>query len=278
MTTVQKISELIRKFMGKMNRDKVRAHAAEAAFFLIMSAFPILMLLLTLIQFTPLTADQVMVTLEEITPFSLAEAIEPEVNRLFSQPTALVPWTALVALWTAGKGILGLTDGLNSVYQIIETRGYIVTRIRSAVYTVVLVVALVVSLGVLVFGYSLQDYLGKRIPLLARVPDSLRILPTAIALLILVLAFTLFYTFLPNHKMSFRSQIPGAIFTALAWAVFSYAFSIYLDFAVNMSVLYGSLTTLVVVMLWLYICMYLLFIGAEINHYIAYPELFALDR
>ena len=71
---------------------------------------------------------------------------------------------------------------------------------------------------------------------------------------------------------------PGAVFTSVAWAVFSYVFSIYLEYASNMSVLYGSLTTLVVVMLWLYFCMYLLFIGAEINQYLSAPELFTLDR
>lgn len=278
MKKVGKIYELIQMFLRKISRDKVRAHAAEAAFFVIMSAFPILMLLLTLIQFTPLTPQQVLFALEEITPFSLSDIIEPEINRLFSQSSALVPWTALVAVWAAGKGMMGLTDGLNSVYQHDETRGYIATRIRSACYTVVLIFTLIICLGVLVFGYSLQNYLKRRILFLKKYPDTALILPMCIALVIMILAFTLFYKFLPNHKMSFKSQLPGAIFTAVAWAVFSYAFSIYLEFAENMSVIYGSLTTLVVVMLWLYICMYLLFIGAEINHYIAYPELFTLDR
>ena len=66
--------------------------------------------------------------------------------------------------------------------------------------------------------------------------------------------------------------------SALFFCKISYVFAIYLKYAGNMSVLYGSLTTLIVVMLWLYSCMYLLFIGAEINHYLANPEMFPLDR
>lgn len=278
METFGRMTELIYKFVRKMGRDRIRAHSAEAAFFTIMSAFPVLMLLLTLVQFTPLTQEQVMFTLEEITPFQVTELLEPVVSSIFNQSSALVPWTALAALWSAGKGIMGLADGLNSVYQIEEPRGYFATRFRSAFYTVVMIVALVVSLAILVFGYGIQNHLQKIFPLLEKYSDTMLVLPTLIAVAILILAFTVLYMFLPNHRMRFFSQIPGAVFSSVAWAVFSYAFSIYLDFAVNMSVIYGSLTTLIVVMLWLYSCMYLLFIGAEINHYIAQPELFVLDR
>lgn len=278
MGTFRKMTELIHRFIIKIGKDRIRAHSAEAAFFIIMSAFPVLMLLLTLVQYTPLTQEQVMFTLEEITPFQVTELIEPIISSIFNQSSALVPWTALAAIWAAGKGIIGLTDGLNSVYQIEESRGYFATRFRSAFYTIIMIAALVVSLAILVFGYSIQNFLQKKVPLMERYSDTMLVVPTLIALAILVVAFTVLYMFLPNHRMKFFSQIPGAIFSAVAWAVFSYAFSIYLDFAVNMSVIYGSLTTLVVVMLWLYSCMYLLFIGAEINHYIAQPELFVLDR
>ncbi|MCD7765655.1 MAG: YihY/virulence factor BrkB family protein [Lachnospiraceae bacterium] len=85
------------------------------------------------------------------------------------------------------------------------------------------------------------------------------------------------YSYLPGRRMRFSSQLPGAIFASISWSIFSFIFSMYLDYSTNMSVIYGSLTTLVVVMLWLYVCMYLWFIGAEINHYLMAPELFSED-
>ena len=259
MSKTYNVITLIMRFTKKIGRDRVRAHAAEAAFFIIMSVFPILMLLLTLLRYTTLTTEQIIFT-------------------IFNQSTALVPWTALVAVWTAGKGILGLSDGLNSIFQIEETKNYFVTRFRCACYTVVMVLALTVSLFILVFGYSIETYLLKKIPLLTAYQDELTVLPTSVALLILLVLFTVLYTFLPNRRMRFFHQIPGAVFTAVSWGLFSYVFAIYLKYAGNMSVLYGSLTTLIVVMLWLYSCMYLLFIGAEINHYLVNPEMFPLDR
>ena len=278
MSKIYNIITLIMRFTKKIGRDRVRAHAAEAAFFIIMSVFPILMLLLTMLRYTTLTSEQVIFTIEELTPFAITQELQPVVDSIFSQSTALVPWTALVAVWTAGKGILGLSDGLYSIFQIEDRQNYFVIRFRCACYTVVMVIALIVSLFILVFGYSIETYLLKKIPLLTAYQDELTVLPTSVALLILLVLFTVLYTFLPNRRMRFFHQIPGAVFTAVSWGLFSYVFAIYLKYAKNMSVLYGSLTTLIVVMLWLYSCMYLLFIGAEINHYLANPEMFPLDR
>lgn len=264
------------KFARKVNADRVRAHAAESAFFTIMSFFPMLMLLLTLIKYTPLNQGQVMEVLEEITPFEMTPILTNAVGSIFNQSFAVLSWTAIAALWTSGKGMLGISDGLNSIYQITDRKNYFVIRIRSACYTFVLILALILSMGILVFGYSIQRYLQNLFPIMQKYRETMRILPSLIAMAILVFLFMILYTFLPNRRMPFWKQLPGALFTTVSWAVFSYAFSIYLDLAVNMSVIYGSLTTLVVVMLWLYICMYLLFLGAEVNDYLARPEQFGL--
>ena len=273
MNIVWKIFLFGLKFSRKIRDDKVRAYAAESAFFTIMSFFPVLMLLLSLIQFTPLDQEQVLYAIEEITPFELMYILEPVVGSIYNGSFALVSWTAIAALWAAGKGIIGVSDGLNSIYRIAETKNYFVTRIRAACYTFVMILALIVSMGILVLGYGIQDFLKKTIPFIGEHPQTVMIWPMLCAMILLVLLFLVLYIFLPNRRMKAKSQLPGAIFTAVSWALFSYAFSIYLEYAVNMSVIYGSLTTLVVAMLWLYCCMYLLFVGAEVNHYIEHPEL-----
>ena len=273
MNIVWKIFLFGLKFSRKIRDDKVRAYAAESAFFTIMSFFPVLMLLLSLIQFTPLDQEQVLYAIEEITPFELMYILEPVVGSIYNGSFALVSWTAIAALWAAGKGIIGVSDGLNSIYRIAETKNYFVTRIRAACYTFVMILALIVSMGILVLGYGIQDFLKKTIPFIGEHPQTVMIWPMLSAMILLVLLFLVLYMFLPNRRMKAKTQLPGAIFSAVSWALFSYAFSIYLEYAVNMSVIYGGLTTLVVAMLWLYCCMYLLFVGAEVNHYIEHPEL-----
>lgn len=269
---VKNLIEKLKIFTAKMKRDRVRAHASEAAFFIIMSFFPVIMLLLGIIQFTPLKQEQLLLTLENVTPFEVSGILNQVVTAVYDHSGSLVPWTVLIALWSGGKSMMGLADGLNSIYQIEETKNYIVTRIRAAVHTVFMLFALILSLGILVFGYWFMELLKTYIPLLKGVSDALVLLPMGIAMLLLMVLFLIMYTFLPNRRQRMADQIPGAIFSSVAWSVFSYAFSIYLEYSVNMSVIYGSLTTLVVVMLWLYICMYLLFIGAEINQYFSYKK------
>lgn len=272
MGMITDIVVLIRKFMKKINEDRVRAYAASASFFLIMSVIPFLMLLLTAVQYTPLTQDMVLQVIEEMTPFEISEQIRELVGSIFNDSYALLSWTAIAALWSSGKGIIGLSDGLNSVNKLEETRNYFVIRFRASVYAILMLVAMIVAIGVLVFGYNIQRSLRQVVPFIAQYPEVNLALQMGISLVILAVLFELFYVFLPNKPQKFRTQLPGAIFTAVAWAVFSYAFSIYLDYAVNMSVIYGGLTTLIVVMLWLYTCMYLFFIGAEINVYLEQPE------
>ncbi|MCD7820300.1 MAG: YihY/virulence factor BrkB family protein [Lachnospiraceae bacterium] len=266
-----------RNVLRKVNQDQVRAHSAEAAFFIMMSFFPILMLLISLIKYTSITPEEIVNAIEDLTPFTVRESIEPILDSIYGQTIALVSGTAAVAIWTAGKAVLGLADGLNTIYRIEETRNYFVVWLRAAVYIFALVVSLGISLILLVMGYGARDYLPQLIPFFRYLTIFGTVLPALFTMAVLVILFLFMYSYLPNRRMKMSTQLPGAIFASIAWCVFSYCFSIYLEFSVNMSVIYGSLTTLVVVMLWLYVCMYLLFIGAEINHYLAAPELFSPD-
>lgn len=269
-----RIIQLGQKFNLKMSRDNVRAHAAATSFFMILSFIPFLMLLLTAVQFTPLTQDLVLEVIETATPFEISETIRELVGSLFNNSYALLSWTAVVLIWTSSKAIIGMTDGLNSVNQLEETRNFFVMRVWAVFYTAIMLIVMIISIGILVFGYRIQEYLRSIVPLIDRHAKGTLALQMILSLAVLTLMFELLYVFLPNKRKNFLSQFPGAVFTAVSWAAFSYVFSIYLEYAGSMTAVYGGLTTLIVVMLWLYFCMYLFFTGAELNQYIAHPELF----
>ena len=82
-----------------------------------------------------------------------------------------------------------------------------------------------------------------------------------------MLGFAGIYTYVPDRKLTLKSQIPGAVFATAGWIVFSLVFSLYFRLFGNrnFSYMYGSLTAMVLLMLWLYGCICLLFFGAEIN-------------
>ena len=98
-------------------------------------------------------------------------------------------------------------------------------------------------------------------------------LRTVIGFAILIIFFLILFLAIPNRKSSILDELPGAIIAAAGWMIFSYLYSFYIDNIGSFSNMYGSLTTIVFLMLWLYFCMYILFFGAEINNILASKDL-----
>lgn len=258
---------VIRGFLKRFNEDHVGAYAAQSAYFILLSFIPFVLLLVTLVQYTPLTQEIVTDALVGLVPTEFSSFIKGIVSEVFGKSPAFVPLSAVIALWSAGKGINSLTNGLNCIYRVEETRGYVINRLRSTLYTLIFVLAVALTLILLVFGNQIQAGIAAKFPMIAKVTSFIIGMRTFITLAMLCAVFLLIYKFVPNRRASFKSQFPGAIVSSVAWSIFSLAFSIYIDFAPGTVNMYGSLTTLVLIMLWLYFCMWIVLIGAEINSY-----------
>lgn len=268
---------MVRIFAQKMKYDRMDVYTAQASFYILMSAAPIIMLLFTLLKFTPLTQQTVMETLGSIIKGEIMDTVREIVDSVYHGSSVTISFAAVSLLWVAGKGILGMMNGLNNIHHLRENRNYIVRRLVASLYTVFMVMAFILAIGVLVFGLRFQAYIYSIFPWLLLLEQGMFYLEALIALCLLTLIFNALYVFLPNRRKRFISQLPGAVFATLSWCIFSYFFSIYLKMAKNMSLIYGGLVTLVVMMLWLYICMYLWFMGAELNAYLEDPEEFRRD-
>jgi membrane protein len=155
--------------------------------------------------------------------------------------------------------------GLNSVYEIEETRKSIFLRIISTLYTLGFAIMLIASIILFVFGNKLYLWIVMRFPVLQDLALLIISLRTIVGLITLLIFFLVIYVAVPNRKTKITKELPGALVCAAGWMGFSYAFSYYIDHYSNYSSMYGSLTTIVIFMLWMYFCMYILFIGAEIN-------------
>lgn len=137
---------------------------------------------------------------------------------------------------------------------------------------------LLISLIVLVYGnkilLAIDSYFSIETPLFIGIFSLRSILGFAIFFLF----FLLLYSFIPDRRPKIKEEIPGALFTSVLWMLFSYLFSIYVDYFTNFSSVYGSLTYIVLIMLWLYVCMDILFTGALINRFLAEGNVFFIKR
>ena len=158
-----------------------------------------------------------------------------------------------------------MADGLNSVNGLEETRNWLVLRFWAVIYTVIFIVTIVGTLVVLVFGNSLQNIIVRDFPWIGKLAAILDRCRGIGMLLFLVLFFDIMFAALPNRKLTLRSHLPGALICAVAWYVFSFGVSIYVNYFHGFSS-YGSLTTIVLIMFWLYVCMYILMVCAEVNN------------
>lgn len=267
MKTIKSLVAIARGFMEKMNKNHVSAYSAQAAYFIILSFIPFMLLLMTSVRYTPLNRNEVVNAVMQVCPDGFHSFIEGIVNEVYEKSLSVVPITAILAMWSAGKGIQSLTNGFNCIYQVTETRNYIATRIRSVLYTLVFVIAIILTLILQVFGNSLQRELSRRMPFLNRLVTMIISMRVVITLVTLCMVFLLLYKFVPNRKATFRSQFPGAVFTAVCWSAFSFGFSLYFDYSIGASNMYGSMTTIILILLWMYFCMYIMMIGAQINNY-----------
>lgn len=274
---IRKLYWKITNITRPISAHHVGAYAAQSAYFFMLSLIPIILLLLSVVRYTPVTKADVMTAVVQVFPKSFDSLIVSIVNQVYNQSMAIVPITVLVALWSAGKGVLAMTTGLNMVYECFETRNYILLRIRASVYTVLFILMIILYLVLPVFGNQLSIFVTSHVPFLTSVADKLIQLRSIIAPAALIAFSLLLYKFLPNRKITLAREVPGAIFTAIAWMVVSWVFSVYLDIFHGFSDMYGSLTTIVILMLWLYFCMYSILLGGEVNKFM-YDKLFKPNK
>ena len=229
----------IKAIICKYTSEEISVYAAQASFFIILAVFPFFMLLLSLIDMIPLLQESDLLEgIVDLLPDNLdalAVTIIYDVQK--SSSAALLSASALTAIWSASKGMLSIERGLNRAYAIEVKRSYFVRRLVCSGYTLLFTVFCALSL--VFFGIS-----------------------SIIVLFLFILAF---YMILPYQNQTFPHQIPGALFTTFGWMLFSWTFSFYFRYFENYIPTYGSLTAIILLMLWLYFSICILFIGAVIN-------------
>lgn len=263
---MKKLIRMAKGFARHMNKTNVNAYAASSAFFIFLSLIPIIIVLCSLLPYTPLQKSDLQEAVQQVMPLPMVSFMLMLIESVYNSTVGVLSIAAIVTVWSAGKGMLALMRGLNAMNGVMEDRNYVVQRILASFYTVIMLILLLVSLLFMVFGNTLVRVLNQYIPVLDELISFLLLFKPLFSWGILTLAFMLIYTYVPNKKMKMKDQFPGALFSAIAWNLFSWGFSIYIETFNGLSI-YGSLSAIVVIMLWIYFCMYLLLVGAHINRF-----------
>ena len=257
---------IIRDFSKQLAKDNISVYASGTAFFFFLSLMPTLIIVCSLLPLTSLTEKNLLIAAVKVMPDFLDSLTVLMIKQMYEQSARILPFAIIILLWSSSKGMLGLMYGLNIVNEVTETRNYILLRMEAMFYMVITVTALLVSLTLSVFGKAIVNGIYAHFPDIGIFVYLIMRFRFLFVWFLLTAVFAVTYTFVPNKKLKMRFQIPGAVFTAVGWSLFSFVFSVYVDKFRGMST-YGSLSTVIIMMFWLYCCLYILLIGANLNRY-----------
>ena len=257
-----------RRISDIFQKAALSAYAGQSAFFMMLSFFPFLLFFFSVLNFTPLSQEDFTIWLLTVVPEAFEDFVKGFTQEIYKGSTGRISITMLFAIFLSSKAFLSLQQGMNAVYEVKEQRNYILLRIYGLIYSLILALILVFMLALMVFGNWIHMHFLAKLPLIGELADRILNFRILISGLILFVFMWLIYVFLPNQKQTWRAQIPGAVFSSVGWVAFSYGFSIYVDYFSNYSSFYGATTTIALAMVWLYGCMYMIFLGGLINRLI----------
>ena len=265
MIWLKKAYLLIKRFNRKLIHDNLSAYASSIAFFLFLSLIPLLILVCFLIPYTPFSEADLMIVCMNLVPKQMNPWIIGLISQVYDKPKGILPITFLITIWSAGKGMLALMRALNRINDVMEERGYFKLRIISSFYTIIILVILVFTFVLGVFGRNILKWMiEKTVEIMELRSELISILSFLVMIAVSVIAFSGIYTYIPNRKLSFKKQIPGAVFVAATWSIFTFGFSLYIEYFSGFTA-YGTLGTIILFLFWLYFCCYIMLIGAVVN-------------
>lgn len=263
---VTTLSGFSKELLTRIRKVDVTGLGSQLAFFFLLSLFPLLIFLFTLLPYLNLDQSEIFLFIRDYAPESVALLIEDTVGEILSnRNTGLLSIGAVATIWSASKGMNALTKALNRSYFKEETRSYFVARGMSVVFTVMLISVLLIALVLPVFGQQIGifafSYMGLEGSFLYWWSSLRWVIPP----ILIFGVFTILYWLVPNLKLHITSVLPGAAFSTLGWIFTSVGFSFYVGSFGNYSSTYGSIGAIIVLMMWLYFSAIILMLGGQLN-------------
>ncbi|MFD1360740.1 YihY/virulence factor BrkB family protein [Lentibacillus salinarum] len=258
--------DFIKDLFQRVTDDDIVGVGAQLAFFLLLSLFPFLIFLMTLVGYLPLDAGNVTGFIERYAPGEISQLISENVNQLVNQQSgSLLSIGIIGTLWASSNGINAIMKGFNRAYEVKEDRSFIMMRLIAIGLTIAMVLVISMAFLLPVFGKMIGEYIFAFIGLSAgfvSVWNTLRWVVSSAVIFIVLLAL---YSLAPNMRISFKNVIWGALFSTIGWQLVSLAFSFYVNSIGNYSATYGSLGTVIVLMIWFYLTGIIIMVGGVIN-------------
>jgi len=251
--------------------EDILSRAAQVAFYLSFSLFPLLLFLVNLFGLILETADDLRLELfsylRQIMPYSAYVLVKTTITEVTQNSSGgKLTFGFVIALWSASAGMDSMRIALNHVYKLKETRSWWLTKFESLVFTLLLIFLLMFVLGSVFYGWKFLLVLLKLVNFPIESPVILQIIQWITFIIVLFVTFGLLYRYLPNQKDTRCSWVsPGSLTAIILWVLVTNGFRVYLMYFDNYDKTYGSLGAVIILMFWLYLTALVILIGGSLN-------------
>lgn len=253
-------------FLKQLAGQNIGAFASSMTFFFVLALVPVILLACGIMTHFPISEQMMFRFMDDYFPEFLDDAVSRLVIQMYYQYQHIFPFAIIVLIWSAGKAMWGLKMGLNAANGVKETKFFLLVRIKASIYSVIMILVVFISIAMIIITERIAIKLKAFFPNISDWIITIGGFRFVVIWGALIILMSLVYTFVPNKKLIIRYQLPGAVFTATVWSFFSWGFSSYIDYFHSYDI-YGNLSTLVIILVWMYTCMFMMLIGANINRF-----------
>ncbi|MBM7572418.1 YhjD/YihY/BrkB family envelope integrity protein [Aquibacillus albus] len=243
--------------------------AAQLAYFFLLSLFPFMLFLVTLIGFLPFPEINVVDFLADYAPEQTIRLINENIHQIsHDRNGGLLSIGIIGTLWSASNGISAIMRAFNAAYHVEENRPFFVSRFIAIILTIAMLFVIIIAFLLPIFGKEIGIFLFSFVGLsedFLRIWNTLRWVISSIVFFIVLLAL---YKLAPNKKVHLKNVTIGALFATVGWQAVSLAFSYYVSALGNFSATYGSLGGVIILMIWFYLSGIIIITGGEINAFL----------
>jgi membrane protein len=260
------LKDFLEKMYCRYEDDEVPAMGAQLTYYLILSFFPFLIFIISLISFTDISAQDAINTITRVLPKMSNKMIMDTFEEIQkSRSGSLLSIGILATIWSASSGINAIMKALNKAYDVEENRPFWKVQGLSIIFTITLAIVIIFSLFMLIFGKLFGEMIYEFVYLPGSFETVWRFAQYIIPLSIMAVAFIFIYLLLPNLRLKVKEVLPGALFATVGWVVTSLLFSFYVNNFSSYSKTYGSIGGIIVLLTWLYLSSMIIILGGEVN-------------
>lgn len=261
------LQDVLNISLEHFKRAEMGRQAAELAYYILLSLFPVLLALGNLIPLLPIPTEQVLSYVEMGVPAEISAILLPILEGYLEGGSGgAITIGVLITLWPASKAFSIFQRVLNQVYDAEVDRNFIVARIFSFLIAILLVGTMGLVAFLFVFGREILNLVQQLLPFdLVGVITTFEYFRWIVAFVVLILMMSLVYYIVPNVKWPFKYAVPGAILTTLGFLLISQLFSLYISFAGGQSIGTGTIGVFIVLMIWLFLLGNVFILGGILN-------------